>query len=70
MPYGRRNAVSLACAISAGVHAALAPDHFRETTGAGVGFLASAVLLAVLAVALTRRSSDAAYTATAAVSPG
>jgi len=70
MPYGRRNAVSLACAISAGVHAALAPDHFRETTGAGVGFLASAVLLAVLAVALTRRSSDAAYTATAAVFAG
>jgi len=70
MPYGRRNAVSLACAISAGVHAALAPDHFRETTGAGVGFLASAVLLAVLAVALTRRSSDAAYAATAAVFAG
>jgi hypothetical protein len=70
MPYGRRNAVILACAISAGIHAALAPDHFRETTGAGVGFAASAVLLAVLALALTRRPLDAAYAAAAVVFAG
>lgn len=33
------------CAAGAGVHGALAPEHVREETGAGVGFLASAVLL-------------------------
>ena len=44
-----------ACATSAGIHAALAPEHLREETGAGVGFLASVVLLAALCVALTHR---------------
>jgi hypothetical protein len=47
--------VIVACAISAGIHAALAPEHFREGTGAGVGFLAAAVILAAVAAALTRR---------------
>jgi hypothetical protein len=43
------------CAISAGIHAALAPEHLREEAAAGVGFLASAALLAVVCVALTYR---------------
>jgi hypothetical protein len=43
------------CAISAGIHAALAPEHFREEPGAGGGFLVSAVLLAVLCVVLVYR---------------
>ena len=43
------------CAISAGIHAALAPEHFRDEPGAGVGFLVSAVLLAVLCVLLVYR---------------
>ena len=59
----RTDAVIVACAISAGIHAALAPDHFRETTAAGVGFVASAVLLAAVAVVLTRRPSEAAFAA-------
>ena len=66
----RTDAVILACAISAGIHAALAPEHFRETTAAGVGFVASAVLLAALAVVLTRRPSEAAFAATALVFAG
>lgn len=66
----RTDAVVLACAISAGIHAALAPEHFRETTGAGVGFVASAVLLAALAVVLTRRPTDAAFAAAAVVFAG
>ena len=70
MPHRRTDAVVLACAISAGIHAALAPDHFRETAAAGVGFVASAVLLAVLAVVLTRRPSNAAFGATAVVFGG
>ena len=66
----RTDAVIVACAISAGVHAALAPEHFRETTAAGVGFVASAVLLAALAVALTRGPSEAAFAATALLFAG
>jgi drug/metabolite transporter (DMT)-like permease len=48
----------VACAISAGIHAALTPEHFREETGAGVGFLVSAVVLAVLCLALTLRPAS------------
>jgi hypothetical protein len=66
----RTDAVVLACAISAGIHAALAPEHFRETTAAGVGFAASAVLLGALAVVLTRRPSEAAFAATVLVFAG
>jgi hypothetical protein len=53
MPYGNQDVVILACAVSAGIHAALAPDHFREATGAGLGFVVATVLLAALAVAVT-----------------
>ena len=60
----RADALILACAISAGIHAALAPEHFAEEgVPAGVGFVASAVLLAVLAVVLTVRPSDLARAA-------
>jgi hypothetical protein len=66
----RTDAVIVACAISAGIHAALAPHHFRETTGAGLGFVLSALLLGVLAVVLTRRPSETAFAATALVFAG
>jgi hypothetical protein len=66
-----RDAVIVAAAISAGIHAALAPDHFAEGTGAGLGFLGSAVVLAGLAGALTLRpASPAALAGTAAVFAG
>ena len=55
------------CAISAGIHAALTPEHFAEGKGAGLGFLSATVLLAALAVALTRRPSRATLSASAAV---
>ena len=35
----RRDVVILACAISAGIHGALVPDHFDEGDGAGLGFV-------------------------------
>jgi hypothetical protein len=54
---GERDAVIVACAISAGIHAALAPEHLGESTALGAGFLASAAALAVLAIALTRRAT-------------
>ena len=48
-----RDALVVACAISAGIHAALTPSHSAESTGAGLGFATAAVLLAGLVVALT-----------------
>src|SRR5215213_9509251 len=53
-----RDVVIVACAISAGIHAALAPDHFAEGTGAGVGFVVAAVGLAAVPVALTLRPAS------------
>jgi hypothetical protein len=50
-----RDLVIVGCAVSAGVHAALAPAHLEEGAGAAAGFAAPAVLLAWLCFALTRR---------------
>lgn len=47
--------VILACAISAGIHGALASGHSHESAGAGLGFLAATVALAGLVVWLTVR---------------
>jgi hypothetical protein len=66
----RVDLIIITCAVSAGVHAALVPDHFREGTGAGVGFVVATVLLAVLAVILTRRPSQLAFAATVLVFAG
>lgn len=43
------------CAISAGIHGALAPEHFHDEPGAGMGFVVSAAVLAGLCVILTYR---------------
>jgi nitrate/nitrite transporter NarK len=53
-----RDIVILACAISAGIHGVLVPDHFEEGTGAGLGFAAATGLLAALVVALTLRPTS------------
>jgi hypothetical protein len=66
----RTDIVILACAVSAGIHAALTPDHFEEGTGAGVGFALATVLLAVLAVVLTKNPSRLALGSTIAVLAG
>jgi hypothetical protein len=50
--------VTFACAISAGIHGALAPEHFAEGTAAGTAFVISAALLGGLAAALTLRPSS------------
>jgi hypothetical protein len=63
----RRDVVILACAVSAGIHGALAPAHFAEGAGAGVGFVASSILLAVLAVGLTVRLASSLPLAGAAL---
>jgi hypothetical protein len=66
----RTDLVILTCAISAGIHGALVRDHFEEGTGAGLGFVVATILLAVLAVVLTRKPSQVALLATAAVFAG
>ena len=55
----RRDVVILVCAISAGIHGALAPAHFDEGVGAGVGFAAATLALASLVVAMTLRPTSA-----------
>jgi hypothetical protein len=62
-----RDVVIVACAISAGIHVALTPDHFAEGAGAGLGFLGATVLLSLVVIALTRQPSAAALAATVAV---
>jgi hypothetical protein len=66
----RVDIIILTCAVSAGIHGALVPDHFGEGTGAGVGFVVATVLLALLAVILTRRPSQLALVATIVVFAG
>jgi hypothetical protein len=63
----RRDVVILTCAVSAGIHGALTPAHFDESTGAGVGFVAATVLLAAVAVALTLRPASPFALAAAAL---
>jgi len=59
-----RDLVIVACAISAGVHAALTPVHFGESNAAGGGFLVAAVILAGLVVAPIRHASAPTLTLT------
>ena len=61
-----RDVLVVACAISAGIHAALVPEHLAEAAGAGLGFLVSAAVLAALVVVLTRRPESTAAVGTAA----
>jgi hypothetical protein len=63
----RRDLVILACAISAGIHGALAPSHFVDGVGAGVGFVAATVLLAACAATLTLRPKSELAVAGAAL---
>jgi len=65
-----RDVVVLACAVSAGIHAALAPDHFRERAATGLGFAVSAVVLAVLAAALARSENGLVLHAAAVILGG
>jgi hypothetical protein len=53
-----RDIVILACGVSSGIHGAVAPAHFAEGTGAGLGFVVSAILLAALVVDLTVRPAS------------
>jgi hypothetical protein len=63
----RRDLAILACAISAGIHGALSPEHFAEGAAAGVGFVAATFALAAFAVAVTLRPRSGVALAGAAV---
>lgn len=66
----RRDVVILACAVSAGIHGALAPGHFGEGAAAGTGFVAASVALGLLAVALTRHPGSELALVTAVLTFG
>jgi hypothetical protein len=66
----RVDVVILTCAISAGIHGALVPEHFDEGAGPGVGFVVATVLTAALAVALTRRPTQLVLASAALVLAG
>ena len=56
-----RNAsvVALGCAVSAGVHAALVPEHLREAPQLGVAFVVATGLLLAAAIGVAIRPGDA-----------
>ena len=65
-----RDLVVVACAVSAGVHAALAPEHAAEGLAAAIAFAVSAGALAGLAVVLTRAAPQTVIAAAALLLAG
>jgi hypothetical protein len=63
----KRDLLIIPCGVSAGIHAALVPEHLRESTAAGGGFIAATVLLSALVIALTFRSDPRPAAAAAAL---
>lgn len=63
----RHDVVILACAISAGIHGALVPEHLAEGRGLAFAFAVSAASLAAAAAALTLRPASGRAVATAAL---
>lgn len=60
-----RDGLIVCCAISAGVHAALVPEHMRESVATGAGFVGATVALVVLVLGLTARPESRAVTSVA-----
>jgi hypothetical protein len=54
----RRDLLIVACAVSAGIPAGLAPEHLDESAATGGGFIAATILLAALVIALRIRSDS------------
>jgi hypothetical protein len=55
---GRTSLLALAVAFSAGIHAALVPEHLEEMPPLGYGFAVAAAIGGLLAVALVSRPDD------------
>ena len=62
----KRDLLIIMCAVSAGIHGALVPEHLHESAAAGAGFIAATLLLGALCVALTVRSDPRPAAAAAA----
>jgi hypothetical protein len=65
-----RDVVIVACAVSAGIHGTLVPEHLDESMGAGLGFVVATVLFAALAVGLTLGIGSTGLVAAVAVFAG
>jgi hypothetical protein len=63
----RHDGLIVCCAISAGVHAALVPEHMRESVVTGAGFALSTVALVAAVVGLTVRPERRAVTSFSAL---
>jgi hypothetical protein len=57
-----RDGLIVCCAISAGVHAALVPEHLRESVVTGAGFVGATLALVVAIAGLTARPESRAVT--------
>jgi hypothetical protein len=55
----KRDLAVIAASISAGVHAALVPEHFHERFAAGAGFVGATVMLGAIVVWLTHGPRNA-----------
>lgn len=62
-----RDVLVVACAVSAGIHAALVDDHFAEGMGPGLGFTVAAVLLVASVVGLTYQPTSTVALAAAGI---
>ena len=65
-----RDLLIVACAVSAGIHAALTPAHLTEGAAAGTAFAASAAVLAALAIGLNLWPTPAILAVAVAVLAG
>ena len=65
LEFTARNVVVACCAASAGVHAALVPEHLEENAVLGTGFAVTAVLLFASALAFSARRATPALAAPA-----
>jgi hypothetical protein len=61
----RHDGLIVCCAISAGVHAALVPEHMQESYVTGAGFVAATGALVALVIGLTARPQSRAVTSSA-----
>jgi hypothetical protein len=65
-----RDAVAVVCAASAGVHAALVPEHLRDGTLIGAAFALSALLLATAALRVRTCPTTASWAAVVLLAVG
>lgn len=63
----KRDLLISTCGVSAGIHAALVPEHLRESAAAGGGFITATVCLGAVVIALTVRSDPRPAAAAAAL---